>query len=177
MKIHFHKKMFIWTAFTLPNHIFPFSPFSLIRSSHLAAQGEVGEVWAYRPLQKGSVLTGTRRVAQQITLWKSLLNHIWIINFPSQQTPPLDTCMPNKIAVIAWIINEITEEFIWEYLSLATHKNALSALPLIPDCWSKDKITAMLVFSGLVEKVRTSRVLWTQQNHKKVVQILIKLWV
>lgn len=42
--------------------------------------------------------------------------------------------MLNKIAVIAWIINEITEEFIWEYLSLATHKNALSALPLIPDC-------------------------------------------
>lgn len=25
--------------------------------------------------------------------------------------------MPNKITVIVWIINEIREEFIWEYLS------------------------------------------------------------
>lgn len=128
-------------------------------------------------LQKGNVLTGTRRAAQEITHWKRFLNHIWILNFPSQQTPPLDTCMPNKIAVIAWIINEITEEFIWEYLSLATHKNALSSLPLIPTCWSKDKIAAVLVFPGLEEKVGTSRVLWAQQNHKKVVQVLIKLGV
>lgn len=128
-------------------------------------------------LQKDNVLTGTSRMAQEITLWKGFLNHIWILNFPSQQTPPPDPCMPNKIAVIAWIKNEITEEFIWEYLSLATHKNALSSLPLIPTCWSKDKITSVLVFSGLEEKVGTSRVLRTQQNHKKVVQILIKLWV
>lgn len=37
---------------------------------HLAAHGEAGTVWAYRSLQIGNVLTGTRRVAQEITLCK-----------------------------------------------------------------------------------------------------------
>lgn len=131
---------------------------------HTGKQVRLG---AYRPLQKGDVFAGTGRVTQEITLCKRMYNHIWILNIPSQKPSPFDIHMPNKIAVIVWIINEITEEFIWEYLTLTTHKNALSSLPLIPTCWSKDKITAVAVFSGLMEKVRTSRFLRTQQNHKK----------